>query len=160
VPPFRPRIGIKQIDARERAIGQPVDEFAGVAVMQADVGERIVFDRGERLADGVDETVAGDECATRICLRLRDQMFGTAETDFKPHLVKLKIEKFAQIGGRRLAKVERDTRQQSVEQRQLPRPQRMTLAAAEEGALGLVAAVVTLAHIVIVRASARHDNGK
>ena len=87
VPPFRPRIGIEQVDARERARRQPVDQRAGVAEMQADIAELVGIDGGERLADGVDEGVAADEAAARVRLRLRDQMFGAAETDFQPHLV-------------------------------------------------------------------------
>src|SRR5476649_1214259 len=128
--------------------------------MQADIAELVGIDGGERLADGVHEGIAADEAAARVRLRLRDKMFGAAETDFQPHLVERNIEQSAQIGGRRFDQIEREARQSCVEQRGLPRLQRMTLAPAKEGALGLVAAVVTLAHSVIVRASARHDNGE
>ena len=61
-------------------------------------------------------------------------MFGAAEADFKPHIVDV-AEQCAQIGGRRLAQIERDARQQRVEQRGLPRLERMPFAPAEEGAL-------------------------
>ena len=68
-------------------------------------------------------------------LRLRDQMLGAAEADFQPHVVERLCKQRAQIGGRRLGQIEREARQQRVEQRGLPRLQRMTLAPAEEGAL-------------------------
>ena len=112
VPPLRPWIGIEQIDARERSRGQPVEQLAGVAEMQSDIAERIVLDGRQRLADGIDETVAADEAAARVGLRLRDQMLGAAEADFEPYLVRLMVEKRAQIGGRGLAEIERELGQQ------------------------------------------------
>ena len=87
VPPLRPRIGIEQVDARERARRQPVDECAGVAEMQADIAEPVGVDGGERLGDGVEEGVAADEAAARIGLGLIDQVLGAAEADFQPHIV-------------------------------------------------------------------------
>ncbi len=128
--------------------------------MQTDIGKLAGIDGGERLADGVDEGVAADEAAARMCLRLRDQMFGAAETDFQPHLTGRICEQRAQIGGRRFGQIEREVRQSCVEQRGLPRLQCMTLAPAEEGAQRLVFVAFMLAHGVIVRASARHDNGE
>ena len=70
----------------------------------------------------------------RMCLRLRDQMLGAAETDFNAHSIERLVEQRAQIGGCGIAQIERDARQQRVEQRGLPRLQGMTLAPAEEGA--------------------------
>ena len=61
----------------------------------------------------------------------------------------------AQIGRRRLGEIEREPRQQRVEQRGLPRLERMPFAPAEEGALRGVVAVVTLVHAVIVAWRAR-----
>ena len=85
------------------ACRQPVDQLAGVAVMQADIAELVVVDRGQRLGDGVDEAVAADEAGARIGLRLRDQMLGAAEADFEPHVIGA-AEQRAQIGRRRLGR--------------------------------------------------------
>ena len=54
-------------------------------------------------------------------LRLRDQMFGAAKADFEAHSIERLVEQRAQIGGRGFGEVERDARQQRVEQRGLPR---------------------------------------
>src|SRR6185312_112944 len=83
---------------------------------------------------GVEEAVGADVADVRIRLRLRDQMLGSAEADLQPHLVDAGKER-AQIGRRRLRRVDADLRQQRVEQRRLPRLERVALAAAEEGAL-------------------------
>jgi hypothetical protein len=76
-------------------------------------------------------------------------MLGAAETDFEADGADI-IKKDAQIGWRRLAEIERYFRQQTIEQRRLPRPQRMALAAPEEGALRLFR-IWQFAHAVIVR---------
>src|SRR5665213_2428087 len=60
-------------------------------------------------------------------------MLGAAETDFEAHAID-SIKKDPQIGGRRLAEIERYFRQQAIEQRRLPRSQRVALASPEEGA--------------------------
>ena len=92
-------------------------------------------DGGQRFGDGIDEGVRADEAGARIGLRLRDQMLGAAEADFQAHLVERLTKQRAQIGRRGLGEIERELRQQRVEQRGLPRLQRMALAPAEEGAL-------------------------
>jgi hypothetical protein len=61
-------------------------------------------------------------------------MFGAAETDFQPHRVGRIREQRAQIGRRRFARIEREAGQQCIEQRGLPRLERMPFAAAEKGA--------------------------
>ena len=90
---------------------------------------------GQRFGHAVDEGVAADEADGRMRLRLRDQMLAAAEADFQPDVVERACKKRAQIGRRRLGEIEREARQQRVEQRRLPRLQRMALAPAEEGAL-------------------------
>ncbi len=67
--------------------------------------------------------------------RLGDQMLAAAEADFEPHVVDGSVE--TARAGRPAARVEieRQPRQQRLEQRRLPRAQRMALAPAEEGAV-------------------------
>ena len=95
---------------------------------------------------------AADEADARIGFGLRDQMLGAAEADFQAHFVDVSRNSVAQIGGRRLREIERDARQQRIEQRRLARAQRMALAPAEEGALRLSLCVASLSSCVIARA--------
>ena len=71
-------------------------------------------------------------------MRLRDQMLGAAEADFQAQFVDGMRKQRAQIGRRGPGEVERERRQQRVEQRGLTRLERMALAAAEKGALRLL----------------------
>ena len=87
MPPLRPRIGIEQVDARKRRVGQPVDEFAGVAEIEANIGKLVCVDRCERLGDGIDKSVGADETGAGISLRLRDQVLGATESDLEPHII-------------------------------------------------------------------------
>ena len=64
-----------------------------------------------------------------------DQMLGAAEADFQAHLVGAFANSARRSAGAGLVEIERETRQQRVEQRRLPRLERMALAPAEEGAL-------------------------
>ena len=66
-------------------------------------------------------------------LGLGDQMLAAAEAAFEPDLVDV-VEQRAQIGRRGRGQIEREPRQQRVEQRGLALAQRMALAPAEEGA--------------------------
>ena len=61
VAPLRPRIGIEQIDTREGCIGQPVEQFACVAEMQANICQRILFNCDQRFGDRVDKSICADE---------------------------------------------------------------------------------------------------
>ena len=81
---------------------------------------------------------------SRMSLGLRDQMLAAAEPDLQPHLVDA-AEQRAQIGRRGVLQIERQPRQQRVEQRRLLRPQRMALAPAEEGA-GAIVSGVAISH--------------
>ena len=128
----------------DRSRRQPVDQRAGVAVMQTDIGELAVVDGRERLGDGVAVAVAADEAAARGCLRLRDQMLGAAEADFEADVVDIRVKR-TQIGRRGLGEIKRESRQKRLEQRRLPRPQRMALAPPEEGALGFVVSSASFA---------------
>src|SRR5436190_431613 len=67
---------------------------------------------------------------------LGDQMLAAAEAALQAHLVDL-VEQCAQVGWRRRTEIEREPRQQRLEQRGLSRFKRVALAAAEEGAASL-----------------------
>ena len=102
VPSLRPRIGIKQVDQRQRCIGQPVQQFAGVAEMQADILQPALVDRNERFGDGIDETIGADEGGAGMRLRLRYQMLRATKADLEPQCINGRGKKRAQIGGGRL----------------------------------------------------------
>ena len=80
--------------------------------MQPDVVELALVDRDQRLGHAVDEGSMPMKPVRGCALRLRDQMLAAAEADFQPHLVDGMSEQRAQIGGRRLAQIEREPRQQ------------------------------------------------
>ena len=61
-------------------------------------------------------------------------MFGAAKSDFEAHAVDCACKQGAEIGGRRVAEVERELRQQCIEKDRLPRLERVTLTAAEKRA--------------------------
>ena len=135
LPPLRPWVGIEQIDARKRIGWQPVDEVAGIAVMQTYVLEIVVIDGDQRLADGVEKPIGADETRVRMRQSLRDQMLGAAEADLEAQRRRSVRKQAGEVGRRRLAEIGRDLRQQILEQLDLPRAQRMALLAAEESAL-------------------------
>ena len=97
VPPLRPRIGIEQIEPDEARGRQPRQQVGRVAVMQPDVVELALVDRGQRLGHAVDERLDADEAGARMPLGLGDQMFAAAEAAFEPDLVDA-VEQRAQIG--------------------------------------------------------------
>ena len=101
--------------------------------MQPDVVELALVDRDQRLGHAVDERLDADEAGARMPLRLGDQMFAAAEAAFEPDLVDA-VEQRAQIGGCGRGQIEREPRQQRVQQRGLARLQRVALAPAEKGA--------------------------
>ena len=72
-----------------------------------------------------------------LCSRLGDEMLAAAEAAFQSDVAGAR-EQRAQIGRRRAIKIERELRQQRVEQRRLPRLERMALAPAEKRALAVI----------------------
>ena len=62
-------------------------------------------------------------------------MLAAAEADLEADVAGA-VEQRAQIGRRRAIEIERELRQQRLEQRRLPRLERMALAPAEERAAG------------------------
>ena len=101
--------------------------------MQPDVFELAFVDRRQRLGHAVDERLDADEARARMPRGFGDQMLAAAEAAFQPDVVDV-VEQRAQIGRSRRGEIEREPRQQRVEQRRLPLAQRMALAPAEEGA--------------------------
>jgi hypothetical protein len=68
-----------------------------VAEMQTDIGKLALLDAGQRLGDGVDESIAADEAGAGVFRRLREQMLAPAETDFQPDFRYANREQGAQI---------------------------------------------------------------
>ena len=115
MPAFRPWIGIEQIDARKGGIGQPIEQFAGVAEIEADVRQFVLVNRGQRLGDGIDESIRADEAGARMGLRLSDQMLGTAEADFQPQIIHWCCKQCTQVGRRGFGEIDCEPRQQRIE---------------------------------------------
>ena len=74
-------------------------------------------------------------------------MLGAAKADLEPHVVDGRRKQCTQIGRCGLGEIEREPRQQRVEQGWLARLERMTFAAAEESALRWWAVVIH--HVVM-----------
>ena len=104
--------------------------------MQSDVAELALVDQRQRFGHAVDEGLAADEAGARMVLGLHREMLAAAEPDLQADVV-CAAEQRAQVARRRHRNVEREPRQQGVEQRGLARAQRVTLAPAEEGALAI-----------------------
>ena len=61
VPPLRPRIGMDQIDPRQRVRRRPRQQFGGVAGEQADIADVVGLDLRQDLRHAVDIGFAADE---------------------------------------------------------------------------------------------------
>jgi len=112
MPPLRPRIGIQQIDARERMRRQPGEQLDCIAVMQANVGEAEFIDRDQRLGHAVDEWLAADEAGARMRLRLRDQVLGAAKANLEPYTFDQRREQARKIIRCGRTEIKREARQQ------------------------------------------------
>ena len=82
----------------------------------------------------VDIGLAADEPDVRKGLRLRDQMLAAAESDFEPDIGDVAIEQVGKPRGCGCSDVERQMRQQIVDQVGLMDAELVALAAAEERA--------------------------
>ncbi len=102
-------------------------------MVQPDVGELALVDRNEPFRHAVDERLDPDEAGPRVSVRFRRQMLAATEAAFEANVVGV-LEERAQIRWRRAREIERERRQQRVEQRRLPGLERMSLAPAEERA--------------------------
>src|SRR3981081_1746212 len=116
MPPLRPRIGMDQIDPRQRAWRRPRQQFRGVAREQPDVADGMGFDLRQDLGHAVDVGFAADEADIWKGAGFSDQMLAAAESNFYPEIIDLSREKASEIGGAGLADVERKLRQQVLDQ--------------------------------------------
>ena len=102
--------------------------------MQPDVVELACRDGGQRLRHAVDERLDSDEAGARMLGGFLDQMLAAAEADFKPHVLDRNGKQRAKVV-RPGVEVEREARQQRLEQRRLRGPECVPLAPPEERAL-------------------------
>ena len=123
-----------QIDAGQRCLGKPGDQVHGVVEVQTDVAQAAAFDRGERFGHAVDEGFDADNAGAGMLARLRDHRFTAAETDFERNIADRYRKQHAQIERRRSGKIERQQRQQSLDQLRLVRAELVTFAPAKERA--------------------------
>ncbi len=80
---FRPGIGIEQIDAFQRPVGQELEKRAHVTWMDSDVGELLRFDECQELRHAIDEGFGTDEGDFGMKRRLMRKMLAAAEADLK-----------------------------------------------------------------------------
>ena len=85
VPRLGPRIGKQDEGARDRALGQPVDQQPGVVAEHADVGEAVALDVAEQLDDAVHERLAADQADVGVAARLPGEVLAAAEADLQPN---------------------------------------------------------------------------
>jgi hypothetical protein len=90
------------------------------------------FDLRQDLRHAIDVGFAADEPDLGKEARFRDQMFAAAESDFEPDFLGRRIEQVSEIGRARAGDVERQPRQQMIDQIGLTRAQLVALAPAEE----------------------------
>ena len=95
------------------------------------------LDLRQDFCHAVDIGLAADEAGIGKGQRFRDQMFAAAKTDFEPDVFKRRFENIREIFRRGRADIERQARQQIVDQIGLMRAQLVALAPAEERALSM-----------------------
>ena len=118
--------------------GAHVSNFRGIAGEQPDVGDVVGFDLRQDLRHAVDIGLAADEPDIGKSLCLGDQMFAAAEPDLQPDIADRPVEQFGEFRRLRTVRtfnVERQPRQQLLDQVELMHPQFMALATAEEPAI-------------------------
>src|SRR5580704_11932550 len=111
MPPFRPWIGMNQVDPRHRILRQPYKQVYNVIEMQPDVLQLAAFDGRERLGHAVDERLDADEAGARPRLRLGDQIFAAAEADLELNVVGGERKQHSERGGRGVAEIDGEPRQ-------------------------------------------------
>ena len=89
----------------------------------------------EDLGHAVDVRLAADEAGLRKAQRFRDQMLAAAESDFETDALDCRIEQRREVGRTGAADVERQMRQQVLDQVGLMRAELVALAPSEERAL-------------------------
>src|SRR5262249_29100030 len=80
MPPCRPRIGIKQIDACERGRWQPFEQKHDIVEVQPDIGEIFLLDRRQSLGHSVDERLDPDKAGAWMLFGLRDHVLAATES--------------------------------------------------------------------------------
>ena len=100
------------------------------------------LDLRQDLRHAVDVGLAADEAGLRKRLRFGDQMFAAAESDFEPDIVDGRLEQLSEIGRARRGDVERELRQQMLDQIGLVRAELVALAPSEERAARVRAGVI------------------
>jgi hypothetical protein len=135
VPPLRPWIGVDEIDAIQRLRRRPCQQFGGIAREQFYIADVVCLDGAEDFGHAVDIGLAADEADMRKAQCLRDQMFAATESDFETNALDCRIEQGCEFGGTATADVEREMRQQMLDQVGLMRAELVALAPSEERAL-------------------------
>ena len=125
---------MNQIDAGQRCIGKPSNQVGGVIEMQADVTQADSFDRGQRFGHAVDEGLNADKARARLFARLSDHRLTAAETDFEGHIGDRHLKQLSKVCRRWARKVERQQRQEGLDQVRLVWAQLVAFAAAKERA--------------------------
>ena len=149
VPALRPGIGMDQIDPRHRSRRRPCQQFGGVAGVEPDIADVVGLDLRQDFCHAVDIGLAADEPDIGKRLRFGDQMFAAAESDFQPDSVRLRLEDVGEIIRRGGADIQRQMRQQIVDQVGLMDAELVALAAAEERAVRMRDAAVLRRRIAI-----------
>src|SRR5260370_22977710 len=146
MPTLRPWIGVEQIHLGKRGGGEPRHELEGVAGVKSDIVDGALLDRCKDLRHAVDEGLAADETNRRIGACLRDQILTAAESDFEANRLDGARKHLREFVRRRLTKYERQPRQQGRHEVNLTRPQPVTLAAADTGALAGRGMIIVARH--------------
>jgi len=124
-----------QVDSFKRTRRRPRQQFGGIAREQFDVADVVRFDLGEDLCHAVDIGFAADEADMRKAQRLRDQMLAAAKSDFQAHALRLWVEQRCEVRRTRAGNVEREMRQQVLDQIGLMDAELVALAPPEERAV-------------------------
>jgi hypothetical protein len=134
MPAFRPGIGVEQENLGQTGVRQPGEHLVGIAVMQANVGQRVAFDRAEQLGHAIDERLTADEAARGMLFGARAQMLASTKSDLQLDRLDWRRKQALKFGRGRSAQVEPQPWQQAFEQACLLGPQQAAAATAEEAA--------------------------
>lgn len=124
MPRLGPRIRKQDKGAIDRRIGKKIDKLAGIVPVQPDIAEIVIADIAEQFDHAVDKRLTADDTGLRIVFCLPRKMLATAETDFEPQLIRIRVKKTERrerpgFGGQ----IDFNRRQQVFDQRALARPQ-------------------------------------
>lgn len=100
MPRLGPRVGEQDKGAIDRRIRQTINKLAGIIAIEPDIAEIVVPDASEQLDDAVDKRLTPDNPGGRVVFRLPGKVLAAAKTDFKPDLIRRRIEQAA--GGKLL----------------------------------------------------------